>query len=216
MDAHDTAPHHHDPASGKATDPRRTSVRWRLREETRAEHERLDAAITALDLTTRQGYRAFIAVNASVLPGLEAAIAGAGIERALPDWPARARADALMADASGMGVEAPAAVPVEPPASPAAAMGAAYVLEGSRLGGVLLDRRALASGDADVEANRRFLTHGAGSRLWPDFLAALDAAVPDEVAHEAVEGARAAFLAYEEAVRRVTDRMAGDTSGAET
>ena len=91
-------------------------------------------------------------------------------------------------------------------------MGAAYVLEGSRLGGVLLDRRALTSGDTDVEANRRFLTHGAGTRMWPDFLKALDAAVPDAVAHEAVEGARAAFQAYEEAVRRVTSREAGDTT----
>ena len=195
--------HSHATGNGEAPAGRGAAARWRLREGTRAEHDRLDAAITALDLSTRAGYAAFLLVHAAALPALEATLEAEGIARALPDWPVRARADALAADLAGLGMAFPPRVETALPRGLPAAMGAAYVLEGSRLGNVVLERRAAAGGDAAVLANRRFLTHGTGQRLWPGFVAALDGAVPDARAGEAVGGARAAFLAYGVAVARV-------------
>lgn len=194
---------HHDHHGAPAGGERRGSVRWRLREETREEHDRLDAAITAFDLSTRGGYEAFLAIHAAAMPALELTLEERGIAAMLPDWPRRARREALAADLEGLGVAVSGSVSPDLPSDPAAAMGVAYVLEGSRLGNVVLERRAVAGGDAGVLANRRFLTHGNGERLWPGFVAALDASVPDERAGEAVEGARAAFLAYEAALARV-------------
>ena len=75
----------------------------------------------------------------------------------------------------------------------------AYVLEGSRLGGALLARRAAASGDERVLANRRFLTHGR-PRLWPDFVVRLDALIDEANLAEAVAGANVAFALYADAL----------------
>jgi heme oxygenase (biliverdin-IX-beta and delta-forming) len=71
------------------------------------------------------------------------------------------------------------------------------VLEGSRLGGKLLLRRALGHPDVRVRAATRYLSHGAGRNLWSSFLVHLEASsavvtAPDE----AVAGARAAFALF--------------------
>jgi heme oxygenase len=115
-----------------------------------------------------------------------------------PDWPARRRTDAILADLAALGRPLPPASASPQPPAQAEAAGLLYVLEGSRLGGQLLLRRALASSDARVRDNTRFLRHGEGQRLWPSFAAWLAARPPAE-AGGAVVGALRAFSVFEAA-----------------
>ena len=166
-----------------------------LRHATDAAHRRLDAAMGVHDLSDPAGYRAFLAAHARALPALEDALARGGFAAALPGWAEGRRTAALWADLRGMGA---AVAPMRHAAlSGGAAWGAAYVLEGSRLGARVLLRRAQAGGSAEVAANTRFLSHGGGVR-WRAFLDALEAALADDAAAvQARIGACAAFALFE-------------------
>lgn len=144
------------------------SPRAALREATGPLHLAVEARFDGLDLTEAGDYGRFLIAHAEVIPALEAALDGAGIEAVLPDWPRRRRSDALAADLAALGLAfpPPRAVAVAPGAE---AMGVAYVLEGSRLGAAMLlkvipDRLPTA-----------FLAHGQGEHLFRSFLPHLDA-----------------------------------------
>ena len=187
-------------ADARGAAARARSLRWFLKAGTEQAHERLDRAMEALDLSLAGHYATFLALHAAALAPCELALEAGGVARLLPDWPARTRRRALALDCAGVGLAAPGTVNVHAPASADEAWGMAYVLEGSRLGGRRLDRRAATSADASVRENRRFLTHG-GPRLWPDFVAAMERAAPAPEA--ALGGALAAFAAYAEALDRI-------------
>ena len=141
-----------------------------LRSRTRAAHEAVDRRYGGFDLGAASGYAAFLAAQAPALLATEGALATAGSADLLPDWPARRRGPAMLADFDRLDL----ARPVPPQlrlAGPDALFGAAYVLEGSRLGARLLSARV---GPSVPAAATGFLRHGQGERLWPDFLAALD------------------------------------------
>jgi heme oxygenase (biliverdin-IX-beta and delta-forming) len=108
-----------------------------LRDATAGHHERVDAAFSAFDLTTRDGYGNFLAAQAAAYLPIEAALDEAGAVDLLPDWPDRKRGDALRSDMASMGV-----VAEEPQRSPTfdnsgQIWGTLYVIEGSRLGPTL-------------------------------------------------------------------------------
>ncbi|MFC0283281.1 biliverdin-producing heme oxygenase [Camelimonas abortus] len=168
------------------------SLRHLLRAATAADHARVDAGAARHDLSTRDGYRAFLLWQARVLPGFEALFdAAAG---APPDWPERRRAPALRADLAALGAAMPAPAPVPALEGPAARLGALYVLEGSRLGGLMLARTVRS---AWPDAPLSFLEHGATARLWPRFTAWLDAHALSPAEQQAMtRGARAAFAAF--------------------
>lgn len=141
-----------------------------LTQGTRAAHERLEHCLGALDLTRFADYAAFLRVQAAALIGLETALERAGIAALLPDWTQRRRAAQLRADLDRLGCSGPM------PQAEAdwiddrpAMLGAAYVLEGSRLGGVLLRARALAATDPRILAATAFLSHGEDAKLWRSF-----------------------------------------------
>lgn len=116
------------------------SARFALREATAAAHERVDSLFSALDLADPHAYRTFLAAQAAAHIPVEEAIEANGIEALLPDWPERRRAPLIRNDLGALGVPEP---PLESPpelSGEAAMLGAAYVLEGSRLGGQLLHR----------------------------------------------------------------------------
>lgn len=149
------------------------SIRAALRAATAEAHRKLDSLATRFDLTSDTGYRAFLTVSAEALLALEAALERAGVAQHLDDWPARARAGAIVADLQGLGGEAPAAAPVTLPASPAALFGVLYVLEGSRLGARLILKQLEAAGE-HIRRNSRYLAHGVESDLWRSFAARLE------------------------------------------
>jgi heme oxygenase len=163
-----------------------------LRDRTRGDHERVDAAFADFDLTSRDGYAAFLRAHASVLPGLERELAPA---RLLMDWTGRTAA--LHADLAALDEPIPSIEPANLPDGDAARWGALYVVGGSRLGGAML---AQSVGDEFPAAYLRS-THSAGS--WRRLLATMEQALknPRDL-DEAVASAKGVFVAYRHAAEQ--------------
>lgn len=175
------------------------SVRNTLRAETRDAHDRVDAAFSRYDLSTRDGYRAFLLRQAAAHLPVEAALGAAGVGEAITDWPARRRAESLRADLADLGC---ADLPEQPFAgfpSHAAMLGGLYVLEGSRLGGAVLIRQVSHGFPT------RFLAKGS-TGAWRTLLDILETKLtsPEEIAG-AVAGARSVFACFEAAARRALE-----------
>ena len=165
-----------------------------LREATRPWHARVDALGSGLDPRSRSGYGALLRAHGAVLPGLEHLLDRGPVP---PDWPARRRGPALLADLDSLGLAAPDAVALPAFDSPAARLGALYVIEGSRLGNEVLRRQVLTHWP---QAPTAFLAHGAGLGLWPSFVTWLDRPEHDGLDRdEAARGAVSVFDLYERA-----------------
>src|ERR1700749_4931228 len=107
-------------------------VREYLRRAIAESHEHLDTLADRMNLRTKQGYARFLAAQAAALVPVEAALETGGIAHLLPDWPERRRSADLKADLDSLCVCLRA---LKSPAfnSDEELLGAAYVLEGSRL-----------------------------------------------------------------------------------
>jgi heme oxygenase len=160
-------------------------------------HAEVDARFSGSFEGNAADYAGFLASMAAVLPPLERALEDASIHKAVPDWDERRRASLLLDDLHALGAAPPREA--DPPSvdGEARQLGIVYVLEGSRLGGKLLLRRALNHPDSRVRAATRYLSHGAGRDLWSSFLVRLEAsAAVNGAPNEAVAGARAAFALF--------------------
>lgn len=166
-----------------------------LREATARDHSELDRRLSSLDLKDAGDYRLFLRAH-GFWPSIETWLEDCGVETLLPDWAGWRRRGALEADLADLGVRsapAPAWPPAEAPREgaerDAALFGAAYVLQGARLGSALLSRQL----PADSGLPRRFLGE-ADTRPWGAFCRALEAA-PQVAAHGdvAARWARAVF-----------------------
>ena len=176
---------------------RGSGARWILRNATRVEHDQVDAAFGAHDVTTLDGYGRFLVAQSGALIGVEQTIEAAGGAVLMSDWPARRRGDLLLEDLAELGLGP--AEPVSPPdlATDAEVLGAAYVLEGSRLGGVVL------SGQIPVTAPRRFLAADGTGPRWRALTELIDARLVDEAEiAAAVAAARAVFSCFHQAALR--------------
>ncbi len=156
-----------------------------LRAATGDAHAAVDAAYGRFDLTDRAGYAGFLIAHARILPP---------IERALASYPAlpafAARSDALADDLTRIGAAWPDPLPVSI-ADDAAAWGIFYVVEGSRLGGVMLAR----SVPADLPVAYLSSAHTRGG--WRGIRAAIDSAAQgDAWTDRAVAAARECFAWY--------------------
>jgi len=147
-------------------------LRARLRTATAPLHERVDAAFAGFGFDHPGGYRQFLRAHSRAIVSLEVALEKAGIAQLLDDWPARIRRHALLADLKELGSPAPVPLPAPELPNSASCWGAAYVLEGSRLGGQVVARRLHPF---DPAAPTRYLEHGDVANLWPGFLARLEA-----------------------------------------
>jgi len=177
-------------------------LRQHLRAATAAAHDRVDSAFGRHDLAQRDGYGAFLLSHAMVLPSLEKALERAGIAELIPDWGSRSRRAALEQDLAALRLSTSISLPTGRLEGAPALLGAAYVLEGSRLGGAVLLRRALAGADPAIGAATSYLRHGQGQGLWASFLDLLEASAPARDAPDGVvEGASVAFAAFEAAAR---------------
>ncbi|MDX7950878.1 biliverdin-producing heme oxygenase [Lichenihabitans sp. Uapishka_5] len=156
-----------------APDPDGETPHAFLRRVTRPWHDGVEAAFERFDLRDRQGLSGFLLAQARAVFPLEQALDAAGATALLPDWPARRRAAALRADLAALGLPAPIAPSGPFLPSRDHALGALYVLEGSRLGGRVLHRRVMNSSDVTVRSATGFLAHQV-ERGWPTFLAVLD------------------------------------------
>ncbi|MGO6818596.1 biliverdin-producing heme oxygenase [Rhizobium brockwellii] len=114
------------------------SLRSALRAQTADCHAAVDTLFGSFNLSRTQDYKAFLRAHARVVPAIEHALENGGIGRLLPDWPDRRRAHLLAADIRELDDRLPVLLPQPVLRSEAAVWGAAYVLEGSKLGGALL------------------------------------------------------------------------------
>lgn len=146
-----------------------------LRRATASRHAALDARLTAAGCTdTLDGYAAFLAGTARFRLVLETTLDAADIGAVLDDWPCRRRGSLLLDDLRDLGRAFPEAPSADPPAlarhDVARLLGAAYVLEGSVLGGAVLYRRAASLG-VDATRGASYLhACSLATRDWPVFL----------------------------------------------
>jgi heme oxygenase len=182
------------------------TLREALRAATHSRHEALDRALMPPGLAwTRPRYRRFLRGTLSAVTTLEPAIAELLPDLALMEAPSRIAR--LRGDLRALGDDAvvePVAAPVLP--GRAAALGAAYVIEGSMLGGQHV-AQALSRDLGVDEAGMTYL-RPAGVAIgprWKTFVAALDAfgaSAPASDWRAAETAAAATFAAFAEAFRR--------------
>ena len=160
-----------------------------LRSATGAAHDAVDQVYGRFDLSDRASYTAFLVAHARALPAVEDALAGAVVP------PSRPRHALLAADLDDLGATMPPALPFGRPAGTAEAWGMLYVIEGSRLGGVMLSRQV------GIGLPARYLAARHQSGEWRALLSGLDAAAEgDAWIARAVTAARATFDLYGRAV----------------
>lgn len=169
------------------------SVNHFLRNATAADHRAVDAAFGAFSLTDRDDYCRFLSAQLRAVAAVERALAH------MPDW--RPRADLIADDLAMMGEGVPSPLGFAPPESVGAAWGMLYVLEGSRLGGVVLAQMA------DAGFPRSFLMAAHAPGEWRAFREAMahaaeragDGRAQAQWRQDALSGARAVFALFEEA-----------------
>lgn len=172
-------------------------LRFRLREETRARHDRLDGRIAPLfkDLA---GYETYLVGAWRARSGLEALILdpASPVESSLiPASAGLMAADLLDLDLSP---DANGAGWTGPTPDAAGLWGVGYVLAGSALGATQLRAWAGRLSLTESFAARHLARQAESARLWPAFVDALDSAqlTPAEEAR-CLAGADLAFAAFE-------------------
>ena len=169
-------------------------LRAQLRAATESDHIRIDALAGRFDLESQTGYAGFLLAQMRVLPAIEAMLLEGSH---LPEWTARHRTAALASDLAALNITAPGPLTISGFDTKAALTGAAYVLEGSRLGAAVQCRIVARS---QPNAPRAFLSHGAGRDCWRQFLRWLEMQPRDGRAlAEMIAGARATFAAFAQA-----------------
>lgn len=148
-------------------------LRDHLRRSTGPLHAELESRISLSIFDSLEGYGRFLVRTATVVPRLEASLLAAGIEQHLIDWPLRMRSTALLQDLASLGVPGEAQGRELFKLSAPQALGAAYVLEGSRFGNQVLSRKV---GERCPGAPRAYLSHGRDKQLWVSFLEVLEQA----------------------------------------
>ena len=161
--------------------------RFALKAATDDVHRELDDRLSALDLATDDGYRRFLGFHARTGPAIEGALVAAGLSKLIEGWDEGRRSEALKSDLGVLGQSMPAPAAAPPITTTAEALGAAYVLEGSRLGGRIL------RGRVGKHLPARFLGES-GHNPWPRVVAALDRHLHSEAdVDEARHSARRTF-----------------------
>jgi heme oxygenase len=166
-------------------------TRFALRAATDDVHRELDDLMSRLDLSQAGDYARFLGIHARTVPAVEWALASGGLDAIVEGWSAGRRSGAIEADLAAMGKPVPAPVSIPPIHGVAELLGTAYVLEGSRLGGKVLERR-VAPG---LPVN--FLSHSKKGDPWPTVVAALDRFLySDALLGEARDAARRCFALF--------------------
>lgn len=179
----------------------RSGLREKLRAATASAHRALDARLSAIDLTSLDGYRHFLEVSAAALLPIEEALERSGVLELFADWPQRSRREAIVADLVCLGGTANPLPPMTT-INRQQIWGTMYVLEGSRLGARYLLRQVADCTEPQIAAATSYLRHGDGLRLWPTFLERLEheEVTPDGEA-DMMSAAQRAFAMFARAVR---------------
>lgn len=172
-----------------------------MRAETRDVHERLDRHLADADPSLRAGLRRILTVHAAAVPPIERALAGWHMPGGVPLFAGYPMTRALRSDLRALGASWPEPVCIGPVA-PAAELGLAYVLTGSRLGNRLLRKVWERSADPVVRRAGAYLSWREGEEAWPHLVRHLDAegrGLPDW--GPVVAGARSGFEMFLHAIK---------------
>ena len=173
------------------------NARLTLKARTAKAHDRVDELFSRFDLGDEGDYRRFLTAQAEAFLPVEASLDAAGAETVIEDWAQRRRARAILEDLETLGIPAPPREPCLLLPSPPAILGAAYVLEGSRLGGAILKKRVAA------HMPRRFLDADQGQGAWRKLLEKLERSLYENGGVEAaVMAAGQVFERFEAAAGR--------------
>ena len=168
-----------------------TSARFALKAATDDLHDELDGRLAKLELADPADYLSLLKLHARALPAIEAALERGGLGEMVVDWQDHRRTGQLQSDLAALGEPMPEPAPVPAFTTPARVLGAAYVLEGSRLGSQIL-RESVPPG-----MPISFLSATPAASAWPRLVAALDRFLySPQLLGEAVAGARACFTLY--------------------
>jgi heme oxygenase (biliverdin-IX-beta and delta-forming) len=179
-------------------DPDKLTLTTELRAKTAKVHEALDSNLIHAFKQVDQ-YVAFLRASHRILSNLNEAL------NRLCQRPTAERSAAAAADLQALGQPAPAALPASPespadwhPSQVAEAMGCAYVVEGSRLGGLVLAK--VVERELGLTATSYLRGLGPSTKdIWRGFMSELDSwgerALPAE-RQAAADGAIATFSAY--------------------
>ena len=164
------------------------SVRFALKSATDPLHEELDAALSRLNLSNPTDYARFLKFHARTVPAIEQELAHSGLGEMVEGWSDARRASSIEHDLAELGEAMPTPASAPPIEGKAATLGTAYVLEGSRLGGQILQRQVGEGLPA------HFLKHPSGVAPWKHLIAVLDRHLySDELVGEAKVAARRCF-----------------------
>ncbi len=165
-----------------------------LRDGTADYHDVVDDLFGRFDMTDPGQYAAFLTSHARALPAAEQALERGGISRIVPDWAERRRSHLLRADLESLGRPMPPPIDLADLSSTDELWGAAYVLEGSKLGGALLAKRV------PHHLPCAYLRFQGPKGAMKAFMDRLDAAVPTDQAR-AIAAAVAIFAAFRSAAK---------------
>jgi heme oxygenase (biliverdin-IX-beta and delta-forming) len=182
---------------GRAGTPR-NSFHTHLRAATRACHDEVDALFGQFDLGEAASYGKFLTAHAMALVPVED---WADIGQLLPDW--SGRKVALYEDLAALGLTFPPFEPLSWPRDPAARWGAAYVIEGSRLGGLMLSR------SIGTDLPRAYLSARHGPGDWQALLRLMEEKAEqggEAWEAEAIASAERTFGLYAHAAQLMTAR----------
>lgn len=174
--------------------PCRPTPHQALRAATAGAHEALDRRFGAFDLGDREDYGRFLLAHAAAIEPVEQALDRAGMGGLIDDWTERRRSALIAADLAQLGLPLPPPLPFAPLKDDGAAWGAAYVVEGSRLGGSLLAGRV-----AD-DLPRAYLATPLPKGAWRKLLAKMDRALyPQAMREPAIAAALRVFALFDRA-----------------
>lgn len=167
-----------------------------IRAATCAQHQDLEDRLDIFGrIATLQGRRDLVVGFHRLHHGLETAVEPWIADLPGLEFEARRRTNRLVADLASLGVvETKTGVPPPTLGSVGAALGAMYVLEGSALGGRVIQKRA-STGDADLTGLSFLDPYGAAlGERWRSFLGILEreTATP-QARQDAMAGATAGF-----------------------
>lgn len=181
------------------------NFRFVLRDQTQAQHERVDAALSGLDLTEAGDYGTFLKIHVHCFAQMQSAVApGGSLAQALGGMVRRATGDlAALGQAPGV-----AAASLERPVEPLAA---SYVVEGSRLGSRVLARQWAEASDSRVRGAGAYLSHPHPTDGWRavcDRLALVEPGSP--LATTVLADTRRLFYLFLDATRHFGERSRQD------
>ena len=164
------------------------SVRFALKAATDDIHGELDDLLSRLDLTDPADYARFLMFHGRTVPPLEDALAAGGLGDLVPEWLGARRGRALRADLGALGLAPPVAAEPPPIVGTAQLLGAGYVLEGSRLGAKVLQKRVGAG------LPNSFLSGSGTAGPWPALTSVIERLLDSDVlVDDAKTAARRSF-----------------------